>query len=127
MIELIHINNMAITSSFARPVATSTLTKNLSITAAVSEVGNAFHIDINLTVTPDVGEPVVKTLCRKIIPVQIVGTTAVLKTSSYVFPGDATTYNTGGVTPALSLGVLGENIELNSFLTAASDAPEDPA
>lgn len=116
MIELIHINNMAITSSFARPVATSTL----SITAAVSEVGNAFHIDI----TPDVGEPVVKTL---IIPVQIVGTTAVLKTSSYVFPGDATTYNTGGVTPALSLGVLGENIELNSFLTAASDAPEDPA
>lgn len=124
---------MALSKSFAREVATKTLTKNLSITAAVAEVNGNFHVDINLTVTTDASATVVKTLFRIIIPVVVAEAAGInpatisVDALIYAFAGSSSTYSSGGIVPPLSQGTLGVKvIDLNAFLVASGDSPENP-
>ena len=120
---------MALSKSFARPLATSTETKALSITGAVAEVAGNLHVDVNLTVTTDASATVVKTLFRLVIPITILpanaNTPATVNIDSliYAFNSASTAYSSGGTTPPLSQGTLGvKAIDIDSFLTGSGDA-----
>jgi hypothetical protein len=116
---------MAITKTFNRPKLDTTLSKNVSISAAVAEVSDGFAVDITITVTKDDTSTVTKTAVRALLPLAIKGTTLEVGNSFYTFPGSATTYSSGGTTPSLSAGTKGNTVELNSWLTAVGDAPEN--
>lgn len=116
---------MAINSSFNRPKLATTLSEPVVLTAAIAEGTDEFIVDINATITNDSSQQVTKTLCRVKLPFTINGTTFKVTDKKYVFPGNATNYSSGGNTPALSTGLEGNMVELNSFFTQAGDAQKN--
>ena len=116
---------MAISSSFNREKLNPTLSKALSFTGAIAEGTGEFIVDINLTITKDDTTTVTKTVQRIIIPLNIFNEKLTIVPEQDVFPGSATTYSSGGTTPSLSAGTIGNIIDLNTFLTQAGDTPEN--
>lgn len=116
---------MTISSSFNREKLNPTLSKALSFTGAIAEGTGEFIVDINLTITKDDTTTVTKTVQRIIIPLVILNNKLTVVPKQYIFPGNATTYSSGGTTPALSAATIGNIIDLNTFLTQAGDAPEN--
>lgn len=120
---------MALSKSVQRPLAVSTETKALSISAAVAEVNGNFHLDVTLSVTNEAEATVVKTLFRLPITITVTEATGTkpatvnIDNTIFAFNGNATTYSAGGLIPALSLGTQGvKTIDIDAFLTAAGDA-----
>jgi hypothetical protein len=116
---------MAISSSFNREKLNPTISKALSFTGAIAQGTDEFIVDINLTITKDDTTTVVKTVQRIVIPLNILNNKLTVIPKQYVFPGSATTYSSGGTTPLLSAGTIGNIIDLNTFLTQAGDTPEN--
>jgi hypothetical protein len=116
---------MTISSSFNREKLNPTLSKALSFTGAIAEGTNEFIVDINLTITKDDASTVTKTIQRVVLPLIILNNELTVVPKQYVFPGNATSYSSGGVTPALTSATSGNKSDLNTFLTQAGDAPEN--
>lgn len=116
---------MAITTSFSRPKLATALSEPVILSAAIAEGTDEFIVDINVSITNDSSATVVKTLCRVKLPFTITGTTLKITDDKYVFAGNATTYSSGGNTPALSTGTKGNTIDLNAFFTLAGDAQKN--
>ncbi|MEH1789995.1 MAG: hypothetical protein V7L23_31625 [Nostoc sp.] len=116
---------MTISDTFARNKISTTVSKALSLSAAIAEGTKEWIVDVILTVTKDDTTTVTKTLFRVNIPYVIVGQEIVLNSAFYNFLGNSTTYSAGGVTPPLSEGSIGNLLDLNAFLAAAGDTPEN--
>lgn len=116
---------MTISSSFNREKLDPTISKALSFTAAIAEGTDQFIVDINLTITKDDTTTVVKTIQRVLLPLNIINNKLTIIPKQYVFPGSATTYSSGGVTPSLGSATAGNISDLNVFLTQAGDTPEN--
>jgi hypothetical protein len=116
---------MTIASSFNREKLNPTLSKALSFSGAIAEGTNEFIVDINLTITKDDTTTVTKTIQRVLLPLNIINNKLTIIPKQYIFPGSATTYSSGGVTPSIGSATAGNISDLNSFLTQAGDAPEN--
>jgi hypothetical protein len=116
---------MSITTSFNRPKLATSLSESVVLSAAIAEGTDEFIVDINVTVTRDDTNTVTKTLCRVKLPFTINGTTLKVTDKKYIFPGNATSYSSGGNTPALSTGQEGNTIDLNAFFALAGDAQKN--
>ena len=116
---------MPLNKTFNRPKLATTLSKPVVISAAVAEGTDEFILDVILTVTKDDTSTATKTAVRVVLPVKINGTTLIVEDAFYTFPGNATSYASGGATPSLSAGVKGNSVELNNFLSLAGDLQEN--
>jgi len=119
---------MSITKSINRPKLNGTLAENIVWSAQLNEVdsGGYFAIDLIATVTLDAGGTASKTVFRHELTPQLVNTIAYFTNNTIAFPGTATNYATGGVTPPDSQGTVGvTSVDMNVFLAAAGDAQKN--
>lgn len=118
---------MAINKTFQRPKLTQTINKSLNILSQVREDNGKFALDIYTTTTSDSNTQATKILARIIITPQLSRTTLTITDKIYIFPGDATNYDSQNPITSVptSLGTEASTIDLDAFLTAAGDARED--
>lgn len=109
---------MAISSSFARPKAATTLTETLTLTGNFAEdvANNRWIVDITQTISATE-----YTVFRVYIPFSVSGTVLTVEPVVYKFPGDATAFSAGGSTPDVAEGSLGKQIDMDNFHQSAGD------